>query len=175
MQAREIDPLENCALSICMFQGGKASNVVADYAMLKGTVRTYSDKIAEYVLRRVESITRGVVPEAGGKHNFVIEKQLPAVINDKKVTEALIKSAEKALGEGNAVLLDRPSMVSEDFAFYLEKKPGAFFMLGTENRIKGCTSILHSNNVNIDEDALEYGARIFVQFVLDYMDGIEGI
>lgn len=169
---REIDPREKYTLNVGIFQGGKACNVVADYAMLSGTVRTYSDELAEYILKRLGDITRGVVSGAGGKYNLVLKKQLPVVINDKKVTGAIMKSAEKVLGKGNTVILDKPSMGSEDFAFYLQKKPGSFFRLGTGNKSKGITSDWHSSTFDIDEDALEYGARIFVQIVMDHMDGI---
>lgn len=62
---------------------------------------------------------------------------------------------------------------SEDFSFYAAKKPGAFLRLGTRNAEKGCTTLPHNNDFLLDEDALETGSRVFVQFVLDNMGGFE--
>ena len=63
-------------------------------------------------------------------------------------------------------------MISEDFAYYQTKKPGSFFFVGSRNEDKGIVSMLHRNNWNIDEDALECGARVFIQFILDNMKGL---
>ena len=51
------------------------------------------------------------------------------------------------------------------------EKPSAFLRLGTRNAEKGCTTLPHNNDFMLDEDALETGSRVFVQFVLDNMGG----
>jgi metal-dependent amidase/aminoacylase/carboxypeptidase family protein len=60
---------------------------------------------------------------------------------------------------------------SEDFSFYLSKRPGVFIRLGTRNEKKGCTTLPHNNDFLIDEDVLDIGSKVCVQFVIDNMDG----
>ena len=62
---------------------------------------------------------------------------------------------------------------SEDFSQYLTKKPGVFFRLGTRNAKKGCTTLPHNNDFMIDEEAFVFGTDTCVQFVMDYMNGID--
>jgi metal-dependent amidase/aminoacylase/carboxypeptidase family protein len=63
-------------------------------------------------------------------------------------------------------------MSSEDFSFYVDKKPGCFIRLGTRNESKGCVTLPHNNDFLLDEDALPIGSQVCVQFVLDHMGGM---
>ena len=74
------------------------------------------------------------------------------------------------LGEDKVVTMPQ-KLSSEDFSFYADAKPGAFLRLGTRNEEKGCTTLPHNNDFLLDEDALELGSRVCVQFVLDNMNG----
>ena len=68
-----------------------------------------------------------------------------------------------------------PSPGAEDFAYYEKEKPGLLYGLGMRNEEKGCCHPAHNKDWDIDEDALETGVKVFVQFVLDNMDGIDGM
>ena len=93
------------------------------------------------------------------------------VYNDPYISELVLESARRAVGEDNIVQMPQ-KMSSEDFSHYLSKKPGVFFRLGTRNEKKGCTTLPHNDNFMIDEDAFESGCNTCVQFVLDNMNGI---
>ena len=88
--------------------------------------------------------------------------------------EALAASARKVVGEKRVILLP-PSPGAEDFAYYEKERPGLLFGLGMRNEAKGCVHPAHTKDWDIDEDGLETGVRVFVQFVLDHMDGIPGM
>ena len=60
-------------------------------------------------------------------------------------------------------------MGTEDMSLYLEKVPGAFFVIGTGNSDKGITYPHHNSRFNVDEDTLWIGPAIFTRLVLDYM------
>ncbi|MBR2288827.1 MAG: amidohydrolase, partial [Clostridia bacterium] len=81
---------------------------------------------------------------------------------------------ESLLGKG-AVLPLLPSPGGEDFAWYEQEKPGLLFGLGCRNDEKGFNRPAHTCDWDIDERALSTGVRLFVQFVLDHMDGIKGL
>ena len=78
--------------------------------------------------------------------------------------------SQEILGEENVLLLDKPTMGGEDFAYYLEKIPGAIFWLGCANKEKGLTEMLHSSHFAIDEDALILGTAIHVNLVYHYLN-----
>ena len=54
----------------------------------------------------------------------------------------------------------------EDFAYFLEKIPGAFFNLGVGNREKKITAPLHNDKFNIDESALIIGVKMQIANIL---------
>jgi metal-dependent amidase/aminoacylase/carboxypeptidase family protein len=83
----------------------------------------------------------------------------------------VLRSAAKVVGEENIVPMPI-KMSSEDFSFYVDKKPGAFIRLGTRNEAKGCVTLPHNNDFMLDEDVLDIGSLVCVQFVLDNMGGI---
>ena len=64
-------------------------------------------------------------------------------------------------------------MGGEDFSYFAAEKPGCMFELGVRNDELGYTVGVHNGNFMLDEDALSVGSDIFVQFVLDNMDGIK--
>ena len=64
---------------------------------------------------------------------------------------------------------------AEDFAYYEKEKPGLLFGLGLRNEAKGAVYPAHTKDWDIDEDGLSTGVKVFVQFVLDNMGGIEGV
>jgi hypothetical protein len=61
-------------------------------------------------------------------------------------------------------------MAGEDFAFYLEKKPGCFIFVGAGNQAKECVYDHHHPKFDFDEDALPIAGRLMIAMVLDYMN-----
>ena len=57
---------------------------------------------------------------------------------------------------------------SEDFAHYLQHKPGVILRIGTRNEAKGCTELAHTSHFMPDEDGLINGCQLFVQFVMEF-------
>ena len=93
------------------------------------------------------------------------------VINHPAVRKAVLDSAERVVGAEKIVPMPI-KMSSEDFSFYVDKKPGCFIRLGTRNESKGCVTLPHNNDFMLDEDALDVGSKVCVQFVLDHMGGL---
>ena len=167
MVAREIDPLISRVLSIGAFHAGNANNILPDHCVMGGTIRTHSDEIANYIRKRMDEITSNVAQMSGGSYSLEFGQGVPAVISNNEIAEKLYTAA---LNAGvNAVFKEKPLMYSEDFANYLKRIPGAYFFLGGRNEEKGIVSMTHNNDFDIDEDALQVGAKIFTQFIFDSM------
>ena len=99
---------------------------------------------------------------------------LPSAHNDPALYEAFTASARKVVGRERVILLPT-SPGAEDFAYYEKEKPGLLFGLGMRNESKNTIYPAHTKDWDIDEDALQTGVAVFVQFVLDNMGGIEGM
>ena len=106
--------------------------------------------------------------EQGGSMKLHEQTKALPVINDPLVTGKALLAAGKIVGKENIVEMPQ-KLSSEDFSFYLSKKTGSFIRLGTRNDEKGCVALPHNNDFTIDEDALEIGSRVLVQFVCDNM------
>ena len=167
MRAREMNPFDPVVIGIGEFHGGSANNVICDEVMMHGTVRALSDETDAKIFRRMEEIVQSVAADMGGSGYIESYNYTPCVINHSDVRDSLRKVAQQVAGSSE--VKERPgSMGAEDFSFYLQYKPGAMFSLGVapdaENPVP-----LHSGRLVIDEDALDTGAKVFVQFVLNEM------
>lgn len=93
---------------------------------------------------------------------------IPPTVNDEKIYEHVRRISNQIVGEENTRLA--PSfMGSEDFAFYLDKVPGSFLLLGIRNENIGATHPPHSPYYTIDEDVLPIGAAIHAAFAISYV------
>jgi len=171
MVAKELSPLEPRLLNIGAFNGGHTNNIICDYCKLFGSCRSHSDENSAYLERRLREICEGVAAMNGGRGEFKVTKFLPYIINNEKVTERMVAAAAKIVGAEN-VLPNGPAMGADDFSFLSRKKPGVLFRLGTGSDLPGTTCTLHSNHFDVDERCFGVAIPIFVQFVMDNMDGI---
>lgn len=171
MLARQIDPKKLRVCSIGALHSGEAQNVVADYAVMRGTVRTYESELDGQIYTNICSIVEKSAEETGCTCRITSSAFLPPVYNDPKITELLKRSASLVVGEERVITID-PKMSSEDFADYLVKVPGVFFRIGTADPDSEVQTSAHNNDFVIDESALSYGADTFVQFVIDNVGGI---
>ena len=171
MLAREIDPFARYVCSVGTLNAGKAVNIIADYAEMKLTLRTFDTDLEKCIVDRIKLLSANAAAELGGTSEVLDETKALPVINHPLLSSLVLQSAEKVLDKDRIVHMP-VKMSSEDFSFYLGKKPGVFFRLGTRNEAKDCTTLPHNDNFMIDEDALGTGSRVCVQFVLDHMHGI---
>ena len=172
MLTRKVDPFARYICSVGRLDAGTTQNVIADYAKMLGTIRTYDLELDRMIIENIEDIAEKSAEIFGCTYK-VTTKLLDAVVyNDPEISDLVLESAKKLIGEEN--IAEMPiKMSSEDFANYLLKKPGVFIRLGTRNEEKGITTFPHNNNFMIDEDALPVGTDVSVQFVLDNMNGID--
>ena len=163
MLAREINPFDQYVCSIGKLTAGTSQNIIADYAMMLGTIRTYDMKLDEYIINRIKEIAGDAV--------VTTDLKAYVVYNDPEISQRVLDSAARVLGDEHIAEMPK-KMSSEDFSQYLTKKPGVFLRVGTRNEAKGCTTLPHNSDFRLDEDALPNGTDVCVQFVLDNMNGL---
>ena len=169
MEAREISPFENHIISIGTLHAGTAFNIIAEKAAMGITVRTYSDRLDQFICEKIRKICENAASELGGTAEVDDNLSAYVVYNDPHLTEIARKTQISLAGEENVHEVES-MMGSEDFSYYLTRRPGAFLRIGVENPEKGCNCHVHAGDLNIDEDALILGAKHLTQLVLDMQD-----
>ena len=171
MKATQMNPFEKYVCSVGLLRAGTTVNVIADYAEMTVSLRTYDTKTESFIVENIRTLAENAAKRRGG--TMVLHENAKALplVNDPVISEKVLSSAAAVVGQENVVTMP-VKLSSEDFSFYVSKKPGAFLRLGTRNEAKGCVTLPHNNDFLLDEDALELGSKVFVQFVLDHMMGI---
>ena len=168
---REVDPFDTCVMAVCKMHAGTTVSANADECVMEGSIRCLRDDTMVWARARLETLVRLVAEESGVTWSLGWSGDpLSSAHNDPALYEAFAASARKVVGDGRFKLL-LPSPGGEDFAYYEQYKPGLLFGLGMRNEAKGTVHPAHTKDWDIDEDALETGVKVFVQFVLDYAEG----
>jgi metal-dependent amidase/aminoacylase/carboxypeptidase family protein len=92
----------------------------------------------------------------------------PPTVNDPTLADYVAKTAQAMLGPDRFITAARPSMGGEDFAYYLEKIPGCFALLGVCPPGQDAYHSLHSNRYDFPDAALSVGMRMFLSLVLGF-------
>lgn len=158
--ARNVSPLESAVLTIGKIEGGRASNILCDRVTLTGTLRTANRELREKMRKRVESIARGISEGMGQTASVTVSEGYAALVNDANHAERVLSVARRLLGAENVFVKAAPSMGGEDFSYFLEKAPGAFFHLGCSPDADHLTAPLHSEDFCPDEKCMEYGVLL---------------
>lgn len=163
--SRAINPAEPAVITVGKIWGGTAHNIIPEKVNLDGTVRTFSDQTAMFIKNRMEQILEGITNPAGAEYRLEYNEGYPAVINIDWAANTIKNSAASLLGEKKVTLLKEPVMAAEDFAFYLQHFPGAFFFLGSGSGQSGAIYPWHHPKYNVDENCLKTGAAVMTSLV----------
>ncbi|NLW22038.1 MAG: amidohydrolase [Tissierellia bacterium] len=169
MVSRHVDPMEPLVVSIGTFKGGFVSNVIAERCEITGTIRTYSDNLRKKIIENIKDIANHVANISGGECEVNIIPGLPPLINDLNIAQFSIDVGKQVLGADKVNILEKASMGGEDFAYYLQKIPGAFMWLGARNEGKGFVNQPHHPKFDFDEDALALGCKMHIGLALEYL------
>ena len=166
--AKEVSGKECVIFNVGSIHGGEANNIICDKCSMFCTLRTYSDDTADKLIEKIKRIGDAVASTAGGSFEYTQKKHYPSVYNDLEVSEDLRLAAIKVVGESNITTKER-ALDAEDFSYFLKKKPGSMFRLGIRNETRGIVNGLHTCKFNVDEDCIEIGTKVYLQYILDTM------
>lgn len=166
--SRNVSPLNPCVLTIGMINGGVKENVIAEEVVLKGTLRTLNPETRSFMKKRIKDLCVGIAASFQGECSVEVIDDYPALINDNEVIEVIRKSAEEVLGREKIHIKEYPSLGSEDFQYFAEHIPGAFYSVGCKLEEKG-EYALHTKDFDIDERCLKTGLLVHVNTVLNLL------
>ena len=147
-------------MSITLFQGGFTDNVIPQTVKLSGTARSLEPEIRDLLEKRIGEVVPAVAAAFGAQATARYSRDYPVLKNDAAEAAFAAGIAEEVAGTG-AVRTDTPPVMGgEDFAFMLEKRPGAFIFVGN-----GPSAGLHHPLYDFDDSAIPYGASYWVRLV----------
>jgi hippurate hydrolase len=158
--SRNVDPIDNAVVSITLFQAGSADNVIPATALLRGTGRSLKPEVRDLLEKRVTEIAEGVARLHGAKASVRYTRDYPVVVNDAAAADFAASVARQVAGEGQVNPAAPPVMGGEDFAFMLQKRPGAFVFTGN-----GKSANLHHPAYDFNDAAIPFGASYWVRLV----------
>ena len=152
--------LDELVVSVTMILAGSADNVISEHTYLGGTVRTFDKDIQAMVKRRMEEIVAGHAAAFNVVATLRYEEGFPPTVNAPEQTAFAANVASEVAAEGAVNAAVDPEMGAEDFAYFLEKRPGAYLFVGN-----GDTAGLHQPNYDFDDTTAPYGASFFARLV----------
>ena len=165
--SRNVSPLCSAVLTIGLIEGGTAQNIICDEVRMRGTLRTANAQLRAHMIQRIRQIASGVAEGMDCTADAEVIPGYAALVNDDNEANRVVNVAQRLLGQEHVVIKAAPSMGGEDFSFFGECAPGAFFHVGCSNPTWMPAAPLHSRDFRIDEDCLAIGTMMHVALVLD--------
>ncbi|SFV06249.1 M20 aminoacylase family protein [Pseudoduganella namucuonensis] len=168
---RNKSPLDTAVLSITQIHAGSATNVIPDEAKLIGTVRTFTTPVLDLLENRMRALAEHIAAGFDAEVDFVFKRNYPPLVNHEKETRFAVEVMKAVVGEGNVNERIEPTMGAEDFAFFLQEKPGCYIFIGNgegEHRDGGHglgPCVLHNGSYDFNDTLLPIGASFWVELV----------
>lgn len=155
--SRNIDPVKTVVVSVTSFETDtKASNVIPQNVLLKGTVRTMDKDVKDAVYDKIHEISEGIAKSFGGTATVEYEHGYPVTENHEQETEFAVRAAQKI---SNGVDDNHPIVMgAEDFSYMLNARPGAFILIGN-----GDTAPLHHPQYDFNDEVIPAGCSWWVE------------
>ncbi len=163
--ARRVAPTESAVLTVGSFVASNADNIIADTAYLNGTIRTFEKDVRATMEREFKRVVHGTEIAQDCTIKLDYRKGYPAIVNHEKETLFV-----RDIAQDICDVVEIPAtMGGEDFAYYLEEKPGTFFFTGAAP-VEYAPH--HHPKFDIDEKGMLVAAKVMLSAALEYQ-GVE--
>jgi hippurate hydrolase len=161
--SRNIDPLATAVITVGMIHGGALPNVIPDSVELQITVRSFTEAVRDRIRERIRTLAEAHAASYGAKAIVDHPPGFPALHNQPEETAFARQVALRHFGPERVGSL-APLLVSEDFAFMLQKQRGSYLFVGN-----GPSADLHSPHYDFNDAIIEPAASYWVALVRDYL------
>ena len=176
---RNRKPVDPGVISVTMIHAGEATNVVPDACELQGTVRTFTFELLDLIEQRMKAVAEHTCAAFGATCEFHFTRNYPPTINHEKETEFARRVLGTVVGAQNVVEFE-PTMGAEDFSFFLQAKPGCYFMIGNgdgTHREGGHglgPCMLHNPSYDFNDELIPLGATAWVRLAEEWLAKPQG-
>ena len=158
--SRSADPLKELVVSIGKFHAGDADNVIPSKAVLEGTIRVFDPELRKLASQRLRTIVENVAIAMGATAEVIIETGYDSLWNHPAEADVIRTAGRKVLSEEQVVEID-PVMPVEDFTYFTQAMPGAYFFVGAKMFDSEAVYPHHHENFDFNETAMLVAAKMF--------------
>ena len=162
MVTRRVSVFDPAVITIAKIAAGTTNNIIPETAEMLGTIRTLSPHRRAAVAAELRRLAPAIAEAHGCTAEVEIVEGFPVTVCDSRAAAFGQRVVEEVFGEAAWLTMDNPVMGAEDFAYVLEKVPGAMFWLGASHEGSDWRSCcgLHSNRMVLDEKVMARGAAL---------------
>jgi hippurate hydrolase len=167
-------PIETAVISVTMIHTGEADNVIPDDCVLQGTVRTFTTEVLDLIERRMKAVAEATCTAFDAGCEFEFNRNYPPTVNHPAETEFARRVLGEVVGPDN-VLEFEPTMGAEDFSYFLQEKPGCYFLIGNgdgAHREGGHglgPCMLHNPSYDFNDELIPFGATAWVRLAEQWL------
>ena len=158
--ARNVSPAEQAVLSITKITAGDAYNVIPQSAVLSGTARAFKREVLNLIGDNMKRMAQGVAAGFGATAEVDFRIIFAPLINDPPRVQEITDAAAAVVGDDRVERNWEPMVGSEDFAFMMEQRSGAYIFVGN-----GDTAAPHHPAYDFNDECTPYGAAMFAGLV----------
>jgi hippurate hydrolase len=172
--SRNKKPVDAGVISVTMVHAGEATNVVPDFCVIQGTVRTFTLEVLDLIENRMKQITENLCAAFDTKADFHFNRNYPPTINSATEADFARKVMDGIVGKDN-VMVQEPTMGAEDFSFMLQAKPGAYVFIANgdgshrEMGHGGGPCMLHNPSYDFNDDLIPLGGTYWVELATQWL------
>ncbi|AXV78784.1 MULTISPECIES: M20 aminoacylase family protein [Ralstonia solanacearum species complex] len=163
--SRNIDPTETAVVTVGSMHAGHVANVIPERATLELSVRSFNDEVRRTLEARIRALADSQVAAYGGRAEVEVVRGYPVLVNSDAETELARQVAVELVGEAHVVAPFPAIAGSEDFAYFLQQRPGCFLRIG--NGVGA--PMLHNAHYDFADDNLTIGATYWTRLVERYL------
>jgi hippurate hydrolase len=162
--SRNVDPRQAAVVTIGTLHAGTVRNVIPEGATMSLSVRSFSNEVRDRLQERITELVNAHVQGYGGSVELEYIRGYPVLVNSPAETEFARKVAEDLVGPERTIFPFGTVTGSEDFAYFLEHKPGSFVRIGN-----GDGPMVHSATYDFNDANLTVGAAYWARLVETYL------
>jgi len=165
---RNAHPLDSGVISVTVMRAGETHNVIPNRCSLEGTVRAFSMPLIDMIEQRMRTIAEATCAAFGATCEFAFKRGYPATVNHAAETAFARDLLSDFVGSGE-VKEFQPTMGAEDFSYYLQQRPGCYFLIGNgdgahrpvDHGAGPC--LLHNPSYDFNDELIPLGATMWVR------------
>jgi len=166
--SRNRPPLDAAVISVTMIRAGEATNVIPESCELRGTVRTFTIELLDIIEERMRRITKATCEAFATGCEFEFRRNYPPTVNHARETAFTREVLGELVGAENVGEFE-PTMGAEDFSYFLQEKPGCYFVIGNGDGTHrsaghgGGPCMLHNPSYDFNDELIPLGGSMWVR------------
>ncbi len=173
MVTRTVPAFDPVVVTVGRIEAGTTNNVIPERAVIEGTIRSFSEHSRELAHAGLARLAPNIAAAHGASAVVDIDPGFPVTVCKAPAVDLAERVATDLFGAQAWRTMPSPAMGAEDFAYVLQKVPGAMVFLGATPQggdFRSCCA-LHSNRMVLDENVMARGVAMHCAYAEAFLSG----